>query len=99
LVERLVTLIEKAVISASSPFLSRNGELRYAPHRTRKNVFPQIVLVAGYFGILVVGVAGWKIACWLFRTLLDIPKYPPVHEAEVQQLPYYLDDRIAPPKL
>jgi hypothetical protein len=63
------------------------------------SVFTLIILVAGYFGILVVGVAGWKIACWFFRALLDIPKYPPVHEAEVQQLPFYLEDRIAPPKL
>jgi hypothetical protein len=60
---------------------------------------PQIILVAGYFGILVVGVAGWKIACWFFRTILDIPEYPPIPAAEVQQLPYYLDDRITPPKL
>jgi hypothetical protein len=64
-----------------------------------KNVFPLIILVAGYLGILLIGVAGGKFVCWFFRALLDIPKYPPVHEAEVQQLPYYLDDRIASPKL
>jgi hypothetical protein len=62
-------------------------------------VFPLIILVAGYFGILVVGVADWKIASWFFRTILDIPKYPPMPAAEVQQLPYYLDDRIDPPEL
>jgi hypothetical protein len=99
LAERLVTLIEKAVISGSPPFLFRNGELTSHTPTNGKNVFPLIILVAGYFSILVVGVAGWKIACWFFRMILDIPKYPPVHEVEVQQLPYYLDERIAPPKL
>jgi hypothetical protein len=69
------------------------------PHWFEKNVLPLIILIAGYFGILVVGVAGWKIASWFFRTILDIPKYPPMPAAEVQQLPYYLDDRIDPPKL
>jgi hypothetical protein len=98
LVERLVPLIEKAVISGSPPCLFRNGELTFHTRLNEKNVFPLIILVAGYFGILLVGVAGWKSACWFFRTILDIPKYPPVHEAEVQQLPYYLDDRITPPK-
>jgi hypothetical protein len=57
-----------------------------------------IIVVVGWFGILLVGVAGWKIACWFLRTLLDIPKYPPVHEVEVQHLPYYLGDRISPSK-
>jgi hypothetical protein len=62
-------------------------------------VLTLIILVGGYFAILCVGVAGWKIARWFFRTLLDIPEHPPIPAAEVQQLPYYLDDRIAPPKL
>lgn len=55
------------------------------------------VAVAGIFLFTCGGVAIWQLACFLTRKLLGIPKYPPFHEAEEQQLPYYLDDRVPPP--
>jgi hypothetical protein len=56
-----------------------------------------IFTIVGFFAVAFLGVAFWQIACWFFRWLLGIPKHPPFVEAEVQQLPYYLDDRIRPP--
>jgi hypothetical protein len=53
--------------------------------------------VGPLFVILVIGVAGWRIACWMVRGVLGIPKHPPFIEPRAPDLPYYLDNRVTPP--
>jgi hypothetical protein len=55
-----------------------------------------IFTVGGIFLFLVMVIAGWKIACWFWRVVLGIPRYPPVAESAALELPPYLDDRITP---
>jgi hypothetical protein len=50
--------------------------------------------LVGIFG----AVAAWQCMCWGVRLALGIPKHMPVYEPEAQPLPWYLDDRIPPPK-
>jgi hypothetical protein len=52
----------------------------------------------GFLFFLLLSLAGWKLACIGTRQLLDIPDSPTLPAAEVQQLPYYLDDRLPRPE-
>jgi hypothetical protein len=80
------------------PFLFSNSALHHESQETLEE--PMFWLVFTVVGILLctgLVTAFWQLACFLTRKLLGIPKYPPFYEAELQQLPYYLDDRIPPP--
>ena len=54
-----------------------------------------IIVLIGISALLAS--AMWQLACWATRKTLGIPKHPPYYEAKVQQLPWYLDDRVPPP--
>jgi hypothetical protein len=59
-----------------------------------------IVLIGSGITLLALVVTGWKLACRFMVWMLDIPSpYQSAYEAEEQHLPYYLDDRVPPPKL
>jgi hypothetical protein len=54
-----------------------------------------IFAVGVLFVLLVVAVAGWRVACWCTRKMLGIGEYHQPEET-MRSLPHYLDDRNPP---